>query len=989
MRCGIPGLRQVVVLLLVLAGVGLRAAAGPGVKASSIHSRKYPAKYAVDGNRKTRWASGTFNDGLSEWLELDLGKVTPVENITIHWETAHAVDYQIQVSDDAAKWRMLCDKKNSRGGKQVIAGLSGKGRYVRIFCTKPGQWNIVSIWEVEFPDAKVARQYAAARRKAAVAQAKAAVEAHKSATQRLGELGVGEIVFAAREPSVDGHWYANFGYFAPDRNRKCYRRMGRLCKLDVATGKVKMLIDDQEGSVRDPVVHYDAKKICFSWRKAGTEQFHLYEIGVDGRGLKQLTGGIHNDIEPTYLPDGGIMFISSRAKRWVNCWLTQVAVLYRCDANGKNIRQISANVEQDNTPWVLPDGRIIYQRWEYVDRSQVHYHHLWSTNPDGTGQMIYFGNQRPGAVFIDAKPIPGTNEVLLINSPGHGAREHGGHVAIVSSDTGPDEPSAMRSITRGRGYRDPWALTANAFIVAHGKKMVLLDRRGASSDIYSLTSDFGRGTDLHEPRPVIRRPRERVIPSRVNLNQPTGRLAVMDVYKGRNMKGVQRGEIKKLLLVESLPKPINFTGGMEPLTYGGSFTLERVIGTVPVEADGSAYMELPANRAMFFVALDASDSSVKRMQSFLTVMPGETTSCVGCHEQRKNIAGYADGFRQASAMNRPPSRPEPVAGVPDVFSYPRDIQPIFDKYCLKCHDVDKRKGGVLLTGDRGPMFSHSYFMLTARQQVSDGRNRPVSNYPPRGIGDSASLLMKKLDGSHHDVKVAPADVKMVRYWIHTGAAYIGTYAGLGCGMIGGYAQNRIDRQDTTWPSMKAAMGVLQKRCGKCHGGRSKRLPTSPSDNMGMPPWAIRYGDPLLTYSRHILYNLTRPAKSLQLLAPLARQAGGYGMVKRGKDGKPVGQPVEVFKDTADADYKVLLAAIVATKKRLDEIKRFDMPGFKPRPQYIREMKKYGILPESFDLAKDPVNAYEFDRKYWQSLWYYPPGAKRPALHDNSAAHSKP
>ena len=107
-----------------------------------------------------------------------------------------------------------------------------------------------------------------------------------------------------------------------------------------------MLVNDAQGTVRDPVVHYDAEKILFSYRKGDEDQFHLWEINIDGSGLKQLTDGIYDDIEPVYLPDGKIMFVSTRGKKWVNCWLTQVATLYRCDGDGKNIREISANIEQ-------------------------------------------------------------------------------------------------------------------------------------------------------------------------------------------------------------------------------------------------------------------------------------------------------------------------------------------------------------------------------------------------------------------------------------------------------------------------------------------------------------------------------------------------------------------------------------------------------------------------------------------------------------------
>ncbi|MHC4580470.1 MAG: TolB family protein, partial [Planctomycetota bacterium] len=273
-----------------------------------------------------------------------------------------------------------------------------------------------------------------------------------STRQMLLDLlgGHEEIVFACRQEGHDGHWYANFGYYAGDSQRKAYRALGRLCKLNVRTGALISLVDDPRGTVRDPQVHYDGRKIVFSYRRGGSDSFHLYEINVDGTGLRQLTYGPYNDIEPTYLADGGILFCSDRCNRWVNCWLTKVAVMYRCDGDGGNIRQISSNSEHENTPWPLPDGRVLYQRWEYVDRSQVHYHHLWTTNPDGTGQMVFYGNMHPGIVMIDAKPIPGTEDVVAVFSPGHGRREHAGEITILSSKQGPDEKRAARRISQER-----------------------------------------------------------------------------------------------------------------------------------------------------------------------------------------------------------------------------------------------------------------------------------------------------------------------------------------------------------------------------------------------------------------------------------------------------------------------------------------------------------------------------------------------------------
>jgi mono/diheme cytochrome c family protein len=772
-----------------------------------------------------------------------------------------------------------------------------------------------------------------------------------------------EIVFSCRQEGADGHWYANFGYYAGNEKRKAYRALGRLCKLNVRTGKLTTLLDDPKGTVRDPQVHYDGRKIVFSYRKGGTDFFHLHQINADGTGLRQLTDGPHNDIEPTYLADGGILFCSDRCNRWVNCWLTKVAVMHRCDGDGNNIRQISSNGEHENTPWPLPDGRVLYQRWEYVDRSQVHYHHLWTTNPDGTGQMVFYGNMHPGTVMIDAKPIPGTGKVVAVFSPGHGRREHAGAITILSPKKGPDDPSTARRISKKDNFRDPFPLSADYFLVAQNACLLLMDGQGTVQPIYQLADELAKaGVTCHEPRPIKPRMREKLIAQRAAFQETTGRLILTDVYNGRRMDGVKRGDIQKLLVIESLPMPIHYTGGMDPVSFGGTFTLERVMGTVPVEPDGSAYMELPALRSFFFVSLDRNDDTVKRMQSFLTVMPGETTSCVGCHEHRtKTPENRNPGGPRLAALQRAPSKITPIPGIPDVFDFPRDIQPILDKRCLQCHDYDKYDGGVALTGDRGPMFSHSYYTLTYLREFVDGRNNPTSNLVPRSIGAVASPLMKKIAGEHYDVKVSPAEARMIRFWIEAGAPYPGTYGALGSGMIGGYYENRQVNTDFQWEPTKAASAAIRQRCISCHSGK-KVIPVALSDERGVSFWRPDPDDPRLRMTRHLVFNLTRPEKSLMLLAPLAKEAGGYGFCKVNS--------APVFADTQDPDYQKILAMCRQGKRNLEEIKRFDMPGFVPPAGYVSEMKRYGILPA--DLSEDAViDVYATDRKYWQSLWHKP------------------
>jgi len=807
--------------------------------------------------------------------------------------------------------------------------------------------------------------------------------AEKGLVEQLDTLGVKEVIFAERGAGRDisGHYYANFGYACIDTNIWFHAADGtRLCRLNPKTSELSVLLDDPGGSVRDPCVHYDGKKVLFSYRKGGTHQYHLYEINRDGSGLRQLTDGPWDDVEPAYLPDGGIVFASTRCKRYILCWLAQSATLHRCDADGGNIRMLSSNTVTENTPCVLPDGRVLYTRWEYVNRDAVVYHHLWTMNPDGTGVMVYFGNMHPGGVFIDAQPIPGTRDVVFINSPGHGRNEHVGHVAIVSDRLGPDERSVMRNVT-GNGYRDPYPLSPEAFLAAKGNRLVLLGRDGREKVVYT-----GRRM-VHEPRLLAARPRERVIPSRVELDKESATMIVSDVYFGRNMAGVERGAIKKILVLEDLPKPANYHGGgSQPLGHGVSSTLKRILGTVAVEPDGSAHFTVPPMRSIYLALLDENNLSVKQMRSFATLQPGETASCVGCHEPR--LQSPSGGLPMLAALNRPPSRIEPIKGVPEVMDFPRDIQPILDCHCVKCHDSAKRKGGVVLTGDRGPVYSLSYYNLLLHWQIKDthgdpkhGTGRQHGNDAPYTTYSSASALMKKIDGSHHKVKLTPEEHRMLRLWIDVNAPYPGTVAALGTGQVGGcWGNNKPVRiMADTWPSTKAAAAAVQRRCVACHG---KWLPKHVTGRVPLNPWndMLAWTRPLSRFSRHRVFNLTHPNRSLILLAPLAKAAGGYaeGMPEQRKVSenrnappKPVTHPV-IFADRNDPDYRTMLTHIEEAGAKLDEIKRFDMPDFRPSEQYVREMKRYGILPDGLDPAA-PIDPYATDQAYWRSFWHVAAG----------------
>jgi len=759
--------------------------------------------------------------------------------------------------------------------------------------------------------------------------------------------GVEEIIFAVRVPGRD-HWYVTFGNYSDGVNKgRAYKFAdgvywgyadgGRLCRLNLRTGKLQVLLDDPKGGVRDPQVHYSGKKILFSYRRGGTHPYHLYEIDIDGSSLRQLTDGPDDDIEATYCPDGSIVFCSSRCHRFVNCWYTRVAVLYRCDADGSNIRMLSSNNDHDNTPWMLPDGRILYMRWEYVDRSQVHFHHLWTMNPDGTGQMVFFGNLYGSISMLDAKAIAGTNKVVSIFSPGHGRPEHLGPVAVVDPTFGPDMQSAARHIGKRRDWKDPYAFTEDCFLVASPRGIYVMDGQGREERVYALGPQ-DRQFHCHEPRPLRPRPREPVIAPRVNLRKATGTLFLADVCHGRQMATLPRGTIEKLLVLQQLPKPINHSGGMQPLTIGGSFTLAEVLGTVPVEPDGSASFEVPALKSLFFVALDRRGMAVKRMHSFLTVEPGERMSCVGCHEHRTETPRDVLSASLA-AMGGEPAQIQPYDGIPSVIDYPRDVQPILDRHCVRCHNPDQYDGKVDLCGDYTPMYTISYWTMQGRGLVSDNRNRPVSNYPPYAVGTPKSRLLLFLKPTHYEVKLTPKELTTVHLWIESSACYPGTYASLGNGSypvsLGG----------------PVAAG-LKKRCGGCHSRdhvdrrtrKKTQIVTFPGRRGSIGP----------------VFNLGRPEKSQLLLAPLSKKHGGHGM--KGKT---------VFADTQDPLYRMLLAQLQEARRRLLAGKRFDMPDFRPTVHYLREMQRFGILPAKIP-PTGPIDPYKTDRAYWDAFDYKPP-----------------
>ena len=619
------------------------------------------------------------------------------------------------------------------------------------------------------------------------------------------------ILFVVRAQYLSDHHNTETMFQTGEINTKSFVGGGALKVIDLNTSRVRTLLETREGLIRDPEVGFDGKKIVFSLRKNIREDYKIHEIGAEGGAPRQLTTmpGVF-DIDPFYLPDGSIAFTSSREPKYCMCNVHIMGNLYRMAADGANIHQIGKDTLFEGHGSLLPDGRILYDRWEYVDRNFGDAQGLWTANPDGTNHAIFWGNNTPspGAV-LDARAIPDTPLVIGILSSCHD--RPWGALGIIDRRLGLDGrapivrtwPAAAADLATTQGeilfdrykkvmpkYEDPYPLGD----AAHGGagKYFLCSRltapKGEAMGIY-LIDVFGNEVLLHaealgcyDPMPLAPRPRPPVVAERSNYAGNEGSFYIQDVYEGTQMRGVRRGEVKSVRVVEE-PEKRHWTipawGGQgveRPAMNWHDFNNKRILGTAPVEADGSAYFTVPAGRFLYFQLLDANGMMVQSMRSGTLAQPGEVASCVGCHEERRATPG-APASRSTLALRRAPTRLVPWHGPERAFNYLAEVQPVFNRYCLACHDTGKRAAQKLnLSPDRDLVFNTSYNELWRKKLTGAIGAGPPQIQEPRAWGSAASPLIKKLRAGHHGVKLDPESFDRLVTWIDLNAPYYPDYA---------------------------------------------------------------------------------------------------------------------------------------------------------------------------------------------------------------------
>ncbi len=590
-------------------------------------------------------------------------------------------------------------------------------------------------------------------------------------------------------------------------NEHLFRGGAALKTIDFGQGgAVETLLTAPEGIIRDPDISFDGSKVLFSMRPNRDSDYHIYEMTLNGRRLRRLTTAPYvSDIDPIYLPGGQILFSSTREPKYCMCNRHIMANLFTMDGDGANIQQIGHSTLFENHPALLPDGRVLYTRWEYVDRNFGDAQGLWTTNPDGTNHAVYYGNNTnsPGAVLA-AQPLPGTHKALAILTSCHDLPW--GALAIIDRQQGIDgrdgilrtwPPEAIDLVGVGDfdtflsvspKYEDPMPLSDTYFLASRQIDETL------EMGLY-LIDIFGNEVLLHseapgcyDVMPIQPRPEPPVIPSRVDLDQTEGMFYVENVYEGTGMDRVAPGEVTHLRVVESPEKRFwtqpawdGGTGQQAPGMAWDDFNNKRILGTVPVEADGSAYFRVPADTFVYFQLLDAEGRMIQSMRSGTIVRPGETQGCVGCHDDR--LAGPEVVAPMPAALQGPAQPLTDWFGPPRLFSYREEVQPVFDQNCISCHDYVQPAGERLnLAGDLGVLFNTSYVELRGKGDVRVIGAGPHEVQPPKSWGSHVSRLAEVVLSGHGDEEVdrqitlTPEERTRIITWIDINAPYYPDYA---------------------------------------------------------------------------------------------------------------------------------------------------------------------------------------------------------------------
>ncbi|MBO5109942.1 MAG: hypothetical protein J6D21_04415 [Clostridia bacterium] len=684
-------------------------------------------------------------------------------------------------------------------------------------------------------------------------------------------LGDGLLIFTVHHQyRVDHHNTHNMfpAYNGEFSDKAGYTPGGAVRMLNLKTGELITLLEDSDGLFRDLDVSHDGNRILLSYREDRNSTYNIVEYTLsDDRSsivsTKQLTSlSTADDMDPLYMPSGDIVFSSTRDPKYVMCNRHIAANIYRMESDGANIVKITSSTLYERPTDVLPDGRILYDRWEYNDRDFGSAQGLWTVYADGTKQDTYYGNNSPTGAAIEGKVIPGTQMVMATLSSTHDVSW--GALAIIDRSKGVDGkapvvmtwPANVKDNIGDPGkagnnidaylslsvkYEDAQPLNDRYFLASR-----TIPGKGTKMGIY-LLDIYGNETLLYEDDTAMScfdatilasHEEEFVTADRRNYQDGVGTFFVQDVYEGTHMAGVERGTVTTLRIVESMDKKYisqyqqwNGEGQQNPGVNWHSFEVKRVIGEVPVYADGSAYFEVPQDVFVYFQLLDKDGRMIQSMRSGTLVQSGEKTGCVGCHEDRRTTPSTATGQDTPMALKANVEvipNPDYVEGsnlprtiainTPDVpqkriidletgtdklvdwndpayfdeytdlptMNFLTEVQPIFTKNCLSCHGYDDPAANLSLVPDKDVIFNAAYINLWVNRSKSGVQFGNLVGaiggggsafYNAKSWGSYNSPLVKMVyDDTTHSALLTEAERRKIAEWVDLNGTYYGDYS---------------------------------------------------------------------------------------------------------------------------------------------------------------------------------------------------------------------
>jgi formylglycine-generating enzyme required for sulfatase activity len=563
---------------------------------------------------------------------------------------------------------------------------------------------------------------------------------------------------------------------------------------------------EKKQAIIDAEIHFNADRIAFAMTGEKEKNFRLWEVGIDGANPHQISPDDGEDVahaDPCYLPDGKVIFTSTAVYQGLPCTFGGdfMMCLYRLDPADKSVRQLTFEQDSNWSPTLLPNGRIMYQRWEYTDAAHSNSRMLFSMNPDGTDQRELRGSGSwfPGAFFF-ARPIPGQSRQVVGVAGGHhdrcrsgrlfifdttqGRRDDSGVVAEIPYHGKKTIPVVRDGLIGGRfpQFLHPYPLSKNYHLVTMKPErdipwgIYLVD----TFDNMILIKDADDSAYI-EPAPVVKQAPPPMVPDRVNLASKTARVHIQDIYSGPGLEGVPRGVVKGIRVIEYYFSRRNMGGLYGTIGMDGPWDVKRILGVAPVKEDGSAYFNVPANCTVSLQPIDAKGQALQIMRSWVIGQPGETISCAGCHENQDMAPP------PSPLLNRKPDDLKEWYGAARGFSFIREVQPVLDRYCVGCHNGTKAKPDfspnkpindwkTAMAGNwgQGGKFTQAYFNLW-RYLRTPGIEGDRRMFTPMDYHFSQTELAQMLMKKHSGVELDKESFERLAAWHDFNAPFFGAW----------------------------------------------------------------------------------------------------------------------------------------------------------------------------------------------------------------------